>query len=30
VLRERMLTIGDLDALKGAGLFNPTYLPYLR
>jgi CRP-like cAMP-binding protein len=30
VLRERMLTINDLDALKGAGLFNPTYLPYLR
>ena len=30
ILRERMLTINDLDALKGAGLFNPTYLPYLR
>jgi CRP-like cAMP-binding protein len=30
VLRERTLTINDLDALKGAGLFNPTYLPYLR
>jgi CRP-like cAMP-binding protein len=30
ILRERVLTINDLDALKGAGLFNPTYLPYLR
>ncbi|MBV8917278.1 Crp/Fnr family transcriptional regulator [Bradyrhizobium sp.] len=30
ILRERMLTINDLDALKDAGLFNPTYLPYLR
>ena len=30
ILRERMLTINDLDALKSAGLFNPTYLPYLR
>jgi CRP-like cAMP-binding protein len=29
-LRERTLTIADLDALKNAGLFNPTYLPYLR
>lgn len=26
VLRERMLTINDLDALKSAGLFNPVYL----
>lgn len=30
VLRERMLTINDLDALKNVGLFNPIYLPYLR
>lgn len=30
VLRERTLTINDLDALKSTGLFNPTYLPYLR
>lgn len=28
VLRERMLTIDDLDALKNAGLFNPSYLHY--
>jgi CRP-like cAMP-binding protein len=28
VLRERILTISDLDALKSAGLFNPTYLHY--
>jgi len=26
VLRERILTISDLDALKNAGLFNPVYL----
>ena len=26
VLRERILTIGDLDALKSAGLFSPVYL----
>ncbi len=26
VLRERTLTISDLDALKGAGLFTPAYL----
>jgi CRP-like cAMP-binding protein len=26
VLRERTLTINDLDALKNTGLFNPTYL----
>jgi CRP-like cAMP-binding protein len=30
VLRERILTIGDLDALKNAGLFNPLYLHYAR
>jgi len=29
VLRERTLTINDLDALKSTGLFNATYLPYL-
>jgi CRP-like cAMP-binding protein len=29
-LREQTLTITDLDALKNAGLFDPTYLPYLR
>jgi CRP-like cAMP-binding protein len=28
VLRERILTIGDLEALKNAGLFNPIYLHY--
>ena len=28
VLRERTLTISDLDALKNAGLFNPIYLHY--
>lgn len=28
VLRERTLTIGDLDALKSAGLFTPAYLHY--
>ena len=28
VLRERMLTVDDLDALKNAGLFNPSYLHY--
>jgi CRP-like cAMP-binding protein len=30
VLRERMLTINDLDALKDAALFNPNYLHYAR
>jgi CRP-like cAMP-binding protein len=29
VLRDRILTVNDLDALKGAGLFNPDYLHYL-
>jgi CRP-like cAMP-binding protein len=29
VLRERMLTINDLDALKNTGLFDPNYLHYL-
>ena len=28
VLRERTLTINDLEALKNTGLFNPTYLHY--
>jgi CRP-like cAMP-binding protein len=28
VLRERTLTISDLDALKSAGLFTPAYLHY--
>lgn len=28
VLRERMLTVDNLDALKDAGLFNPTYLHF--
>jgi CRP-like cAMP-binding protein len=28
VLRERILSISDLDALKSAGLFNPVYLHY--
>lgn len=30
VLRERLLTVDDLDALKSAALFNPNYLHYLR
>jgi len=30
VLRERMLTVHNLAALKAAGLFNPNYLHYLR
>jgi CRP-like cAMP-binding protein len=30
VLRERILTISDLDALKRAALFNPNYLHYAR
>jgi CRP-like cAMP-binding protein len=30
VLRERMLTINDLDALKGVGLFDASYLHYSR
>jgi CRP-like cAMP-binding protein len=29
-LRERMLTVHDLVALKAACLFNPNYLHYLR
>jgi CRP-like cAMP-binding protein len=28
VLRDRILTVNDLDALKGAALFNPDYLHY--
>lgn len=30
VLRERILTISDLDALKSTGLFNAVYLQYAR
>ena len=30
VLRERMLTISDLDVLKNVGLFDASYLHYLR
>ena len=30
VLRERMLTISDLDLLKNVGLFDASYLHYLR
>jgi CRP-like cAMP-binding protein len=30
VLRERTLTVNDLDALQEAALFNPNYLHYLR
>jgi CRP-like cAMP-binding protein len=30
VLRERTLTINDLDALKSAGLFSPNYLHHQR
>jgi CRP-like cAMP-binding protein len=30
VLRERMLTISDLDALKRTALFNPNYLHFAR
>jgi CRP-like cAMP-binding protein len=30
VLRERTLTINDLDALKSAGLFSPNYLHHVR
>ena len=29
VLRDRILTVNDLDALKGAALFNPDYLHYV-
>ena len=29
VLRDRVLTVNDLDALKGAALFNPDYLHYV-
>lgn len=29
ILRERMLTINDLGALKNVGLFDPSYLHYL-
>jgi CRP-like cAMP-binding protein len=28
VLRDRILTVNDLEALKGAALFNPSYLHY--
>ena len=30
VLRERMLTIGDLDALKSVALYSPNYLQLYR
>jgi CRP-like cAMP-binding protein len=30
VLRERILTVNDLDTLKNIGLFNPNYLHYGR
>ncbi|MBI5260798.1 MAG: Crp/Fnr family transcriptional regulator [Bradyrhizobium sp.] len=30
VLRERVLTVNDLDALKTAALFNPNYLHYVH
>jgi CRP-like cAMP-binding protein len=30
ILRERLLTIHDLDALKNTGLFDPNYLHYSR
>jgi len=29
VLRDRILTVNDLEALKGAALFNPDYLHYV-
>jgi CRP-like cAMP-binding protein len=30
ILRDRTLTINDMDALKNTGLFNPNYLHYAR
>jgi hypothetical protein len=29
VLKDRTLTVNDLDALKRAALFNPDYLHYV-